>query len=88
MFDRARLAIAATLSWWAAKVGPKSMRTVFDAYNRMLVAFPHEFRSGRTYGVVIVPWHSNPSDAEKADIMRDRCSRTAKTIRRQIEAGQ
>lgn len=86
--DRERLAVAATLSWLASRAAPASMRSVFDAYNKMLVGMSGELRIGRTYGVAIVPWSLDESGAIDADRLRDHCGVAAAEKRKEIEATQ
>lgn len=56
--NRIRLTIAVVIIYVAARIAPRIMRTIFEAYAQMLERFPAELASGHTYGVVTVPWGS------------------------------
>jgi hypothetical protein len=61
------------------------MQPVFAAYCLMLERFPVELVSGRSYGVVTVPWSSRSEDGGKARLMQERATEAAAAARKGIE---
>jgi hypothetical protein len=82
---RSRLWISTVLTWFAARIAPRSTRAIFLAYARMLETFPDELRSGRTFGVITVPWSLSGRDHGKATLMQERAIGAAAEARKGIE---
>ncbi len=76
---------AAAMIWAASWIAPRSMRPVFLAYAAMLERFPVELNSGRTYGVITVPWALDAEARGKALLMQDRAIEAAIAARLNIE---
>lgn len=76
-----RLAVATWFVWAATWIAPKPLSPILGAYAKMLRQFPRELASGRTYGVVVVPWHSTSAGAINADHMQLRAMDAAALAR-------
>jgi hypothetical protein len=86
MMERFRLWSAARLVFFAARVGPSSMRPIFGAYGQMLESFPEQFQKGRTYGVILTPWSIDETGHHNASLLTSAAVVALKECRRQIDA--
>lgn len=85
MINKARLWIATSLVYVAARIAPHPMAAVFVAYVMMLEKFPAELQQGRTYGVIAVPWALSSTDQGKAFMMQNSATQAAAEARQNIE---
>lgn len=84
--NKTRLWLATALTWAAARIAPKEMGPVFAQYAKLLELFPAELRSGRTYGVLTVPWSLRREDKGVAELMQHRAIAACVKARVAIEA--
>lgn len=83
--NKLRLFIATVMIWIASKIAPRPMGPVFRTYARMLEKFPLELLSGRTFGVMTIPWALSDAGKGKAQMMQDRGLEAMTVVRQGIE---
>lgn len=86
MMDKLRLAIATYLVWCGARIAPRPIDNLFNAYAEMLAGFPDQLRQGREFGCITIPWSLGPESRFGAFALQNAAINALTKRRAELEA--